>query len=191
MNISLRHTRIRCKGRLAAIGAWSWIIVSIIVSALLRRRDRAARRREDPPMTVTPRASSQRPEPAALLREPGRRSRIETAAAWTQVVALPLAVALLIYAGLAYSRQAEDAQQALAAIRVQQQSLAAQQRTVDVLQRQIQTAMLSVEAQRELIVGVRSARCYRESSRGAASCTGRKHALGFPSPAVRLYGLDG
>jgi hypothetical protein len=162
MSISLRHTRIRRKGRLAAIGAWSWIIVSVIVSALIRRRDRAARRREDSPMTVTPRASSQRPEPAAPLRELGRRSRIETAAAWTQVVALPLAVAGLIYAGLAYSRQAEDAQQALAAIRVQQQSLRAQQQTIHALQmsisaqiRQVQAATLSVQAQRELIVGVR------------------------------------
>jgi hypothetical protein len=115
MNISLRHTHTRRKGRLAAISAWSWIIVSIIVSALIRRRDRAAGRREDSPMTATPRTSSQRPEPAALPREPGRRSRIETVAAWTQVVGLPLAVAGLIYAGLAYSFQAEAAHQVLTA----------------------------------------------------------------------------
>jgi hypothetical protein len=88
MTISPRHTHIWRKGRLAAIGAWSWIIVSIFVSALIRRRDRAAGRRGDSPMTATPRASSQRPEPVALLREPSRRSRLETAAAWTQVVAL-------------------------------------------------------------------------------------------------------
>ncbi len=155
MSISPRHTHTRRKGRLAAISALSCIIVSIIVSALIRRRDRVAGRREDSPMTATPRTSSQRPEPAALPREPGRRSRIETAAAWTQVVALPLAVAGLIYAGLAYSRQAEDAQQALAAIQVQQQSLAAQQQTVNALQRQIQTATLSVEAQQQLIAGIR------------------------------------
>lgn len=83
--------------------------------------------------------SSQRPEPAALPREPRRRSRVETAAAWTQVVALPLAVAGVIYAGLAYSRQAEDAHQALAAIQLQQKSLAVQQRTILTLQNQIQT----------------------------------------------------
>ncbi len=106
-------------------------------------------------MTATPRTSSQRAEPAALPRERGRRSRLETAAAWTQVIALPLAVAGLIYAGLAYSHQAEDTQQALAAIQVQQQLLAAQQRTINALQSQIQTAALSVAAQRELIVDVR------------------------------------
>jgi hypothetical protein len=112
-------------------------------------------------VTATPLASSQRPEPAALPREPGRRSRLEKAAAWTQVVALPLAVLGLIYAGLAYSRQAEDAQQALAAIRLQQQSLRAQQQTINALQmsisaqiRQVQAATLSVQAQRQLLEGV-------------------------------------
>jgi hypothetical protein len=113
-------------------------------------------------VTAMPRASSQRPGPPALPREPSRRSRLETAAAWTQIVALPLAVLGIIYAGLAYSRQAEDAQQALAAIRIQQQSLAAQQRTTDALvnsisvqTHQIQTETLSVQAQRELIADVR------------------------------------
>jgi hypothetical protein len=156
------HTHTWRKGRLVAISAWSWIIVSIIVSALIRRRDRVAGRREDSPVTTTPRASSQRPEPAALAREPGRRSRIEIVAAWTQVIGLPLAIAGLIYAGLAYSFQAGAAQQALAAIRLQQQSLAAQQRTISALQAsisvqisQIKTATLSVQAEQELIAGVR------------------------------------
>ena len=158
MSISPQHTHTRRKRRLAANGLWSWIIVFIIVSALIRRGNRAARRREDSPVTTTPRASSHRPVPTALPREPSRRSRLETAAAWTQVVALPLAVLGLIYAGLAYSRQADDAQRALAAIRVQQQSLAAQQRTTDALQNSISaqisqmlTARASVQAQQELI----------------------------------------
>ena len=157
MTILSRHTHTRREGRLATTTMWTWIIVS----ALIRRGNRAAGLREDPPLAGKSHASSPQTEPTVPPREPSRR-RLETVALWTQVIGLPLAIAGLIYAGLAYSRQADDAQQALAAIQVQQREVIEQQRTIGALQasistqiQQLQAARLSTKAQEDLIAGVR------------------------------------
>ena len=105
--------------------------------------------------------SSLRPERAAPLREPSR-GRLETVALWIQVIGLPLALAGLLFAGLAYSRQLGDAQQALAAIQVQQdaiqiqqQEVHEQQRTIATQVQQLEAAELSAKTQEDLFISIR------------------------------------
>jgi hypothetical protein len=149
MTILSRHTHTRREGRLATIAVWAWIIVS----ALIRRGNRAAGQREDPPVAEKPLAASPRPKPAARPQEASRRG-LETVALLTQIIALPLAVAGLIYAGLSYSHQAADTQQALAAIRVQQQEIAAQQRTINAQMQQLAATKQSATIQKDLAVAI-------------------------------------
>ena len=144
MTILSRHTDTRREGRFATAIMWAWIILS----ALVRRGNRADGQREDPALVGKPLAASPRPEPAVPPREPRRRGRLERVALWTQVIGLPLAVAGLIYAGLAYSRQADETQQALAAIQVQQHEVSEQQRTIAAIQASISAQVAQLEATR-------------------------------------------
>jgi hypothetical protein len=132
------------------IAVWGWAIVS----ALIRRGKRATGRRESSSLAAKSLAASPPTEPAALPQEPSKR-RLETAAAWTQIIALPLAVLGLVYAGLAYTRQADDAQQALSAIQVQQQLLTTQESTIEEQVKALSATAQGTEDQQQLLTAVR------------------------------------
>lgn len=66
---------------------------------------------------------------------------------WVQVIGLPLALVGLLFAGLAYSHQAADSQQALNAVKIQQHEIVVQQRAIAAQTEQVQATVDSTNIQ--------------------------------------------
>ena len=94
---------------------------------------------QEPPLDGKPVVSAPRPGRAATRGEQ-TRGRLETVALWTQVVGLPLAILVVIFAGLSYARQAHETQRAVAAVQVQQHELSEQQKEIKALLGQLQAS---------------------------------------------------